>query len=296
MRLNGLAYYARSIPNLLWNVSPRSKIVSLFLGRTLRQPLTIRLRQSGLQFRVRTAMDVWVIKETCLDRDYENPRNRVSSTGSAGASGRRNPVSLTLQDNWIIIDIGAGLGDFTAYAAQRNPRGRVLAYEPFPESFALLQQNVALNRLNNVAARPCAIAAKPGSLALNIGLGEAVQHSTTQTGANAIEVQAITLQQVFDEHGLDRCDFLKMDIEGGEYAILRGIDANLLQRVHRIALEYHDNTSAGKHTELVSLLQSNGFQVQAHPNPAHDYLGYLYAAKPRDFGGLQDLRSLERNI
>jgi FkbM family methyltransferase len=279
MKLSAAIYYARSIPNLLWNVSPRAKIVSLFLGRALQQPLTIRLRQSGLQFRVRTAMDVWVIKETCLDRDYEGSRNRVSSVETVSKPDRRNPISMDLQDNWTIIDIGAGLGDFTAYAAWRSPQGRVLAFEPFPESFALLRQNVALNKLSNVEAQPCAIAARPGSLALNIGLGEAVQHSTTQAGANTIEVQAITLQQVFDEHGLDRCDFLKLDIEGGEYAILRSMDASLWQRVQRIALEYHDNTSAGKHDELVRLLQGHGFQVQVCPNPVHDALGYLYAVR-----------------
>jgi FkbM family methyltransferase len=279
MKLSAATYYARSIPKLLWHVSPRSKVAALFAGRKLSEPLIIRLRGSGLQFRVRTAMDVWVIKETCLDRDYEGARNRVSSTEIASASNRRDPISMALQDNWTIIDIGAGLGDFTAYAAQRNPHGRVLAYEPFPESFALLQQNVALNRLGNVAAEPCAIAAQPGSLALNIGIGEAVQHSTTQAGAKTIEVQAITLQQVFDEHELDRCDFLKMDIEGGEYAIWRGVDAELLKRVQRIALEYHDNTLAGKHDELVRLLQNNGFQVQVQPNPVHDYLGYLFAMR-----------------
>jgi FkbM family methyltransferase len=259
MRLSGLIYYARSVPKLLWHVSPRAKVVALFAGQRQSAPLMIHLRGSGLQFRVRTAMDVWVIKETCLDRDYEN--------------------SASLQDNWTIIDIGAGLGDFTVYAAQRNPQGRVLAFEPFPESFTLLQQNVALNQLTNVEAQPRAIAAQPGSLALNIGLGEAVQHSTTQAGVNTIEVQAITLQQVFADYGLDRCDFLKMDIEGGEYAILRGADANGLQRIERIALEYHDNTSAGQHDELVQLLQRAGFQVQVQPNPVHDYLGYLYATR-----------------
>ena len=259
MKLSAAAYYARSVPSLLRNVAPRSKVAALFLGRARQQPLIIRLRGSGLQFRVRTAMDVWVIKETCLDRDYEN--------------------ITALQDGWTVIDIGAGLGDFTAYAAQRSPTGRVLAYEPFPESFALLQQNVSLNNLSNVEARPCAIADRPGSLALNIGIGEAVQHSTTQSGANTIEVRAITLRQVFSEHGLVRCDFLKMDIEGGEYAILRGVEAGVLKRVQHIALEYHDNTPAGKHGELVRLLQANGFQVQVRANPVHDYLGYLYATR-----------------
>jgi FkbM family methyltransferase len=221
--------------------------------------LIIRLRDSDLQFRVRTAMDVWVIKETCLDRDYEN--------------------GVNLQNNWTIIDIGAGLGDFTAYAAQRCPNGRVLAYEPFPESFALLQQNVSLNNLRNVEAKPYAIAQQPGSLALNIGLGEAVQYSTTRAGARTIEVQAITLQQVFDEHRFDHCDLLKMDIEGGEYAIFCGLNADLLKCVQRIALEYHDNTPAGQHRDLARLLQANGFNVQVRPNPVHAYLGYLYAAR-----------------
>jgi FkbM family methyltransferase len=259
MRLSGLAYYARSIPNLLLNVTPRVKIMTLFLGKQPVQPLTIQLRGSGLRFRVRTAMDVWVIKETCLDRDYEN--------------------GVHLQDQWTIIDIGAGLGDFTAYAAQRSPRGRVLAYEPFPESFALLQQNLKLNNLRNVEAQPYAVAAKVGTLSLSVDMAEAVQHSTTQTGAKAIEVQAISLAQVFDDYHVDDCDFLKMDIEGGEYGILREVDANLLKRVRHIALEYHDNTPAGKHTELVAILQAQGFQVQVRPNPVHDYLGYLYAAR-----------------
>jgi FkbM family methyltransferase len=259
MNLSGVVYYARSIPNLLWNVSPRAKVVALFAGRKLSEPLTIRLRGSGLQFRVRTAMDVWVIKETCLDRDYEG-------------GGR-------LQDNWTIIDIGAGLGDFTAYAAQRSPRGRVLAYEPFPESFALLRQNVKLNNLRNVEAQPYAIAAQTGTLPLNVGMAEAVQHSTTQSGEKAIEVQAISLAQVFDEQQVECCDFLKMDIEGGEYAILREVDASLLKRVRRLAMEYHDNTPAGQHTELMALLQARGFRVQVQPNPVHDYLGYLYATR-----------------
>jgi FkbM family methyltransferase len=259
MRLNGLAYYARSIPNLLWNVLPRIKVLALFAGQKLHEPLTIRLRGSGLQFRVRTALDVWVIKETCLDRDYEQ--------------------AVRLQDGWTIIDIGAGLGDFTAYAAQRSPQGRVLAYEPFPESFALLQQNLKLNDLHNVEAQPYAIAAQAGPLALHVGLAEAVQHSTTQMGAKTIEVQAISLAQAFDDHQVVECDFLKMDIEGGEYAILRAIEPKVLKRVQRLALEYHDNTPAGYHTELVALLHAQGFQVQVRPNPVYDYLGYLYAVR-----------------
>ncbi len=259
MRLQGLAYYARSVPTLLLNIAPRAKLVSLFLGRAPRQPLTIRLRGSGLQFRVRTAMDVWIIKETCLDHYYE--------------------YGMALQDNWTIIDVGAGLGDFTTYAARRSPHGRVVAFEPFPESFALLRHNLQMNGMYHVEAQDCAVADAAGRLLLNVDSKHATQHTVTAPGTRMIEVQSITLAEVFEAYGLEHCDFLKMDIEGGEYAILRGVEADLLKRVQRIALEYHDNTPAGQHDELVRLLQASGFQVQVRANPVHDYLGHLYATR-----------------
>lgn len=259
MRLSALAYYARSIPKLLLNVRPVLQVVTLFLGRPRSQPLTITLRPSGLKYRVRTAMDVWVIKETCLDRDYER--------GTA------------LQDGWTIIDIGAGLGDFTAYAAWRSPHGTVLAYEPFPESFTLLEQNLQLNGTRNVEARPYAIAEAAGKLWLNIGSEHAVQHTTTAQGAHTIEVSAITLDTVFADQAVTHCDLLKMDVEGAEYGILMAASADTLGKIERIALEYHDHTPAGTHDQLRDFLTAHGFQVTVHPNPVHQHLGYLYAAR-----------------
>jgi FkbM family methyltransferase len=257
MRLTGLAYYARSIPRLLINITPRAKVLALFLGRRIDEPLTIALRGTGLRFRIRTAMDVWVIKETCLDRAYER--------------------AVRLQDHWTIIDIGAGLGDFTAYAARRSPHGCVIAYEPFPESFALLQQNLELNQLRNVEAQSYAVADAIGKQALNVGMAEAVQHTTTQSGAQTIEVPAITLDRVFDQHLIGQCDFLKMDVEGAEYPILFTANDGTLRKIKHIALEYHDHTPAGTHQQLRDFLIVHGFRVQAQSNPVHDHLGYLYA-------------------
>lgn len=259
MRLSALAYYARSIPKVLFGFKPLPQVIGLFLGKSLGQRVTVTLRTSGLKYRVRTAMDVWVIKETCLDRDYER-----------GAA---------LQADWTIIDIGAGLGDFTAYAAWRSPQGKVLAYEPFPESFALLQQNLHLNQARNVEARPYAVADAAGTLRLNIGSEHAVQHTTTAEGAHTIEVAAMTLDGVFDEHAVTSCDLLKLDVEGAEYGILFNASPETLRKIKRIAMEYHDHTPAGTHAQLRDFLIRHGFQVDVQPNPVHDHLGYLYAAR-----------------
>ncbi len=257
MKLSALVYYARSIPKLLVNVMPRWQVVSLFLGKAPAEPLTVRLRGSDLRFRVRTALDVWVIKETCLDRDYE--------------------MASPLADGWTIIDIGAGLGDFTVYAAHKNPHGRVYAFEPFPESVELLKYNLTLNNVRNVEAQAVAVAGRSGQLALNVGSAEAVQHSTTTDSTHTIEVAAITLDQIFEAQGIDCCDFLKMDVEGAEYGILLATDQAVLKRIKRLALEYHDNTPAGQHDFLKNYLVERGFLVELRRNPVHDYLGYLYA-------------------
>lgn len=259
MRLSALAYYARSIPKLLFGVQPLPQVIGLFLGKSFDQPLTITLRASGLKYRVRTAMDVWVIKETCLDRDYER-----------GAA---------VQDGWTIIDIGAGLGDFTTYAAWKSPNGRVLAFEPFPESFTLLEQNLQLNDVRNVEAQPYAVADAPGKLLLNIGSEHAVQHTTTAQGANTLEVSAITLDSIFIDQAVTCCDLLKMDVEGAEYGILLNASADTVCKIKRIALEYHDHTPAGTHDRLRDFLSAHSFQVTLQPNPVHNHLGYLYAAR-----------------
>jgi hypothetical protein len=112
-------YYLVSMLTLLRGLKNWPLAGALLARWPVRQPV-VELRPSGLRFRVRTFMDVWIIKETCLDRDYER-------------------VGTDLQDGWNVVDIGAGLGDFTVYAARRCPHGTVYAYEPFPESFALLQ-------------------------------------------------------------------------------------------------------------------------------------------------------------
>lgn len=220
--------------------------------------MVIRLR-NGCRFKVRSLMDVWVVKETCLDRDYE-----------------ANAVSI--QDNWTIIDIGASLGDFAVSVAYEHPTCQVYAYEPFPESYKLLEENIALNGTGNVIAAPIAVGAGAGQMTL-FATGAAVQHTTTKASgtAEAVSVQGLGLDDVFAVNALATCDFLKMDCEGGEFDILFNASAATLEKISNISLEYHDGVTGFSHQDLTDYLQQNGFQVQTTPNPVHSHLGFLYA-------------------
>ena len=154
-------YYLRSIPTLLAGVSSWGSALRLLAGRPS-SPVTVRLR-NGCAFRVRSFMDLWIIKETCLDRDYEKD---LPPCGG----------------DWTVVDIGAGLGDFSVNAAWRQPDRKIAAFEPFIESFGLLQENLRLNSIRNVQAFPLAVGARSGPMQLQTSTGVAVQHSTASAG------------------------------------------------------------------------------------------------------------------
>lgn len=256
-------YYFASVPTLLKGIVNWPIAIRMFLGLPVRQPVVIELK-NGNRFKVRTGMDIWIIKETCLDRDYE-----------------RN--SVPIKDGWVVIDIGAGLGDFTITVAREHPNSVVYAYEPFPESFALLQENIKLNQVSNVRAFPYAVGKRSEPMRLDTTTRIAVQYSTariaTSPNPETVQVPGQSLADIFFIERLSQCDFLKVDCEGAEYDIFLYTNEETLRKIRRVCLEYHDGVTAFSHTDLIRLFKENGFQVKIHPNPAHSNLGLLYASR-----------------
>ena len=236
-------------------------MLAVFLGLPVRKPIEIQL-DGGCRFRVRSRMDIWIVKETCLDRDYERGAVRV-------------------EDGWTVFDVGAGIGDFAVCIARELPRSRVHAFEPLPDSFALLGHNIRLNSLENVHAHSEAIAGRPGVLHIYSPTATFGQHRTTEraedAGFAAIPVPAITLEQAFEQTGVSRCDFLKIDCEGAEYEILFAATSDTLAKIRHLALETHSGVGPHRPEDLAAFLESHGFRVRRRTNPAHRHLGFLFA-------------------
>ena len=263
MLISRYAYYLSSLPALLRGLENWWLLGLLMLGVGGEGEPILRLRRSPLRFRVRTAMDVWVVKEVCLDRDYER--------------------GVRFEDGWTFLDVGAGIGDFSISVARRLPGSRVIALEPFPPSHRVLLDNIRLNGVQNVEAHPIALGAGSGPAKLRAGAAEPGQSSTARLGpgvaAQEEEVAGQSLTSLLDDLRIARCDFLKMDCEGAEYEILMTTDEATLGRVRHLALEYHDGYTRHTHGELVDLLRSNGFRVRVEPSRAHREIGYLFASR-----------------
>jgi len=262
-----LVYYASSIPTMVLGIEGWTRAAASLLGFR-DESFAIRVRKRDLRLRVRDFMDVWVAKETLLDGDYDPA---LPETGTAG----------------VILDVGAGIGDFALLASRLFGKSRVLAFEPYPESFEILEENLAANGAHNVETTPLGVAGRGVNQRwLSPGAHGASSVSADVDEANAPEpvvAEFITLDAALARFGVDRVAFLKMDVEGAEFEIFRDAADETLARIDRISLEYHDGEGRD-HEEIAARLASSGFRVTRRPSRAHAHLGYLDAVRPPGAG------------
>ena len=267
MAIKKYTYYLKSTYELLSAFTDPFLMIGVFTGLSRHStPFEVRLRASGLRFLVRGKMDIWSLKETIVDRFYE----RFGSPVDAG---------------WTVVDVGAGIGDFTIFAACSAASTKVFAYEPYAPSYSLLQENLALNQVKNVKVYPHAVAGHVGTLHLDQTAGEPLQVQSSRNidhqrdPSPDVIVPAVDLETLLADNHIERCDLLNLDCEGAEYAILFNAEDHVLSRVDRIIMEYHDGLTEYEHNDLYRYLKKMGYQVEINPNYVHRDLGYLYAVR-----------------
>lgn len=165
----------------------------------------------------------------------------------------------------VVADIGASNGDSSIYFASRGAR-RVIALEPTDESFLLAEANVSGNGLHDrVVLMKAALGARRGREMFRTSARfpnmNALESSDFSMGLDsdhsAREVRVMDLDQLFDEQNLSRIDLLKLDCEGAEYEILRGLSPSNAKRIKRIVAEYHNGAQ-----DLPKLLFRAGYCVR----------------------------------
>ena len=167
-----------------------------------------------------------------LDNGFKfvaEPRSR-NSTGVIYSRLYEPEYTLFLRDLFddstglIAVDVGAHVGLFSLQLAQFFKT--IYCFEPAPDTFALLQQNAALNHFGPLVPFQLAVSDAPGLVRFRIdgpysGTNQILCHSPAEP--NPETVTATTLDAFFETHGgLPDLAFLKIDTEGHEVAVLRG--------------------------------------------------------------------------
>jgi FkbM family methyltransferase len=180
----------------------------------------------------------------------------------------------------VVIDLGANIGFATLYFKLHHPGATIHAYEANPHVARLLRANVAANGLTNVTVHEEAVSDRDGTLTFHISDDPGTLMGSVDPvrgGGSSLTVKAVRLSTLLGT--LDRIDALKMDIEGGEWAVLDDLIASgQFARPKRYLIEYHHQIG-GEAPRLSTFLKP------------FEEAGYRYhiAARTRGITDFQDL-------
>lgn len=144
----------------------------------------------------------------------------------------------TLKPGQNFIDVGANIGYYSLIASKQvGTEGRVIAFEPEPQNYALLKNNIELNQLDNVTAVNCGLGHEPGKLELFISQENKGDHRCFDADKNrdAIEIEIRTGDRVFSENTSD-LHFIKMDTQGFEANIIKGFRDTISKNAHHLSM------------------------------------------------------------
>jgi FkbM family methyltransferase len=154
--------------------------------------------------------------------------------------------SHLLKSNDVVLDLGSTTGDFCVLASRKvGPTGRIIAVEPNPNDYEILQENIRRNKCLNVTSLNIGAAGKRGLGVINF-------RGTTFT------FKTDTLDNILNTlFNVGNIDFIKMDIEGYEYDVVES-SIDIFRRARVICLEFH-----GTKEKIDDLLLPNGFTYHA---------------------------------
>ncbi|MBK8499265.1 MAG: FkbM family methyltransferase [Flavobacteriales bacterium] len=132
-----------------------------------------------------------------------------------------------------VVDIGGNIGFYALEMARLCAPGRLISFEPNPAAIDRFKGNWELNPgITNIQLLEHGLADKPGSFTLSFNRQNLGSASAYGTAPEHIEVRVDTLDNALAARGVERIDVLKIDIEGGELAALRGPKASWQQPAH----------------------------------------------------------------
>lgn len=167
-------------------------------------------------------------------------------------------LQMLLNEGGSFLDIGANIGSFTMIASESTD-AKVYAFEPHPETFRMLHDNVELNCRDNVVLFNVALGRVDGRVYLTDQAGSAVNHMVEGNAAGTIAVPCLRADTLCAQQCIHP-QYVKIDVEGFEYDVLAGF-GDFLGAIHLLMIEMNglaDERSRGQ-KEIHGLLRSSGF-------------------------------------
>ncbi len=172
----------------------------------------------------------------------------------------------------VFVDIGANIGWYTVLVGNIvGSEGKVIAFEPGSNIFAHLNRNVEINNFNNVVTENLAISDSNGEIVLsgvngkNGGGASIVRNSENYPDKSKETVKMVTFDNYIENHTIDHIKLLKIDVEGAEMLVLKGMLNTLREgKIENLLIEVtndHLIKLGSSSKEVFELLAKTGYAI-----------------------------------
>ncbi len=176
----------------------------------------------------------------------------------------------------VIFDVGANIGYYTVQFAQRT-NGLVYAFEPMNYQYDVLLKNIELNKLSNICPVQKIVSDKNGIQRIYFsGMYNTAASSMVVETDDYEDVPSITLDTFCDKNEIEEVDMIKIDVEGNELNVLKGLkkklESNKVNHIFIEIVESHLNKAGTGSEEVYNFLDN------------YNYTGYsLKSGKPEKY-------------
>ena len=225
--------------------------------KTIKKENVILETRNNIKIKIRTnSTDIMQLGTVWLVEDYE-------------VSG------FNINNEDIVIDIGAHIGLFSLFVSQYCKNGKIFSYEPIEENYNILKENTELNKIKNIIPFNSAVSNQSNKLKIFIDSDDSA-HSIFESDKKFIEVNSTTIKSIFDENEIKNCNLLKLDCEGAEYQIIESIPKEYFLKIDKMIIEYHKaNENIKLYNKLIQNLNDNLFKIKIEK--ISDSMGMIYA-------------------
>ena len=193
-----------------------------------------------------------------------------------------------LSDDAIFIDVGANIGYYTVVASRVvGPGGRVFAFEPEADNFALLEENIRCNQLDNVHAVRAALSDCNSSGHIYLNEENRGDHQIFRQAGNdranrtSQSIELLNGADYLQQQRVERIDVLKIDTQGAEAAVVSGLmplirnslpDINIIIEFTPYSLAQAGSSGMA----LLDLIDSLSLPLQLIDHIGHKLMPYTY--------------------
>lgn len=198
-----------------------------------------------------------------LHLDMRSPTQRAYATAAPGEAHVTRHLQEVLSPGDHVVDVGGYVGYFTMLAAQTvGAAGKVVTFEPVRDNAATIRRAAETNGFAHVTVEEMALSDRSSTGRIYVERDAAGSPTSTSSlsgeGGESLEVPITTLDAYFAERGLDRLDLVKIDVEGLEEEVVRGMARVMRDLGPELVVEFASRAAASR---CLALIEERGYRA-----------------------------------